>query len=168
MPDAPLALALRAAAGAICAGFCSFLRQRFVVWAGRGIYLSAARGLRHGTTNMNTLVSLGTGVAFFYSAYATIWPAPGRQVYFDAVLLILGFLLLGKALEGARQTPRPGRARLSLPTASPQPPAASATAETIVPLEEIQPGDSVLSCLENASRWMRRFLKAAPPWTNRC
>ncbi len=48
---------------------------------------------------MNTLVSLGTGVAFAYSAYATIWPAVGRQVYFDAVLLIIGFLLLGKALE---------------------------------------------------------------------
>ena len=38
-------------------------------------------------------------MAFLYSAYATIWPAPDREVYFDAVLLILGFLLLGKALE---------------------------------------------------------------------
>ena len=71
-----------------------------VAWAGRGIYASAMRALRHGTTNMNTLVSLGTGVAFAYSAYATIAPAPGRQVYFDAVLLIVGFLLLGKSLEG--------------------------------------------------------------------
>ena len=70
-----------------------------MAWAGRDIYVAAARGLRHGSTNMNTLVSLGTGVAFAYSAYATISPAPDRQVYFDAVLLILGFLLLGKALE---------------------------------------------------------------------
>ena len=69
-----------------------------VVWAGRSIYLSAIRALRHGATNMNTLVGLGTSVAFLYSAYATIWPAPGRDVYFDAVLLILGFLLLGKSL----------------------------------------------------------------------
>ena len=67
--------------------------------------LRLLRGLRHGSTNMNTLVSLGTGVAFAYSAYATIAPAPDRQIYFDAVLLILGFLLLGKALEGSRQTP---------------------------------------------------------------
>ena len=70
-----------------------------MAWAGRGIYLSAIRALRHGTTNMNTLVSLGTGVAFAYSAYATVWPAAGRQVYFDAVLLILGFLLTGQSLE---------------------------------------------------------------------
>jgi Cu+-exporting ATPase len=80
--------------------FLLILTAFFMAWAGRGIYLSAARGLRHGATNMNTLVSLGTGVAFAYSAYATIWPATGRQVYFDAVLLIIGFLLLGKSLEG--------------------------------------------------------------------
>ena len=80
--------------------FLLALTAAMMARAGRGIYMSAARGLRHGSTNMNTLVSLGTGVAFIYSAYATIWPAPGRQVYFDAVLLIIGFLLLGKALEG--------------------------------------------------------------------
>ena len=68
-----------------------------VLWAGSGIYLNAWRALRHGSTNMNTLVSLGTGVAFAYSAYATIAPGPGRNVYFDAVLLIVGFLLLGKS-----------------------------------------------------------------------
>ena len=70
-----------------------------MVWAGGSIFANAARGLRHGTTNMNTLVALGTSVAFLYSAFATIRPAANRQVYFDAVLLILGFLLLGKALE---------------------------------------------------------------------
>ncbi len=67
-----------------------------LVWAGRPIFANAARGLRHGTTNMNSLVSLGTGVAFLYSAFATIAPGNGKQVYFDAVLLILGFLLLGQ------------------------------------------------------------------------
>lgn len=79
--------------------FLLILTAVVMTWAGRGIYTSAIRALRHGATNMNTLVSLGTAVAFAYSAYATIAPAPGRQVYYDAVLLILGFLLLGKALE---------------------------------------------------------------------
>jgi Cu+-exporting ATPase len=114
------------------------------VWAGRGIYLSAARGLRHGATNMNTLVSLGTGVAFLYSAYATLWPAPDRQVYFDAVLLILGFLLLGKALE----TRAKRRALAALDSLSRLRPATARRirdgVEAVVPLEEIQPGDSVL------------------------
>jgi Cu+-exporting ATPase len=113
-------------------------------WAGRGIYLSAIRALRHGSTNMNTLVSLGTAVAYAYSAFATLRPAAGRNVYFDAVLLILGFLLLGKALE-ARAKRRALEALNSLSRLRP------VTArrvvegvETVVPLEEIRPGDDVL------------------------
>ena len=124
--------------------FLLILTAFFMAWAGRSIYLSAARGLRHGTTNMNTLVSLGTGVAFAYSAYATIWPAAGREVYFDAVLLILGFLLLGKALEARAKR----RALAALDSLSRLKPATARRirdgAETIVPLEEIKPGDSVL------------------------
>ena len=68
------------------------------IWAGGAIYVSAWRALLHRETNMNTLVSLGTGVAFLDSAYETLW-GHGGPVYFDSVLLILGFLLLGKWLE---------------------------------------------------------------------
>jgi P-type Cu+ transporter len=115
-----------------------------LVWAGRGIYASAWKSLLRGTTNMNTLVSLGTGVAFAWSAYATRWPAPGRQLYFDAVLLIIGFLLLGKALEvRAKQ-----RALSALDALSRVRPASARRivngAQTIVPLDEIEPGDLVL------------------------
>ena len=114
-----------------------------VAWAGRGIYVSAISALRHGTTNMNTLVSLGTGVAFAYSAYATIAPGPGRSVYFDAVLLIVEFLLLGKSLEG-RATRRALAALNALSRLKP----VSARrivdgVETVVPLEEVKPGDSI-------------------------
>jgi Cu+-exporting ATPase len=124
--------------------FLLILTAGLMAWAGRGIYLSAARSLRHGTTNMNTLVSLGTGVAFIYSAYATLWPATGRQVYFDAVLLILGFLLLGKSLEGRAKR----RALAALDALSRLRPATARRVrdgvETIVPLEEIQTGESIL------------------------
>lgn len=113
-------------------------------WAGRSIFSSAVRGLRHGTTNMNTLVALGTSVAFAYSAFATLWPGPGRQVYFDAVLLILGFLLLGKALEARAKR----RALAALDSLSRLRPVTARRivdgVETIVPLDEIRPGDSVL------------------------
>ena len=115
-----------------------------LAWAGRGIYASAVRALRHGATNMNTLVALGTSVAFVYSAYATLAPAPGRAVYFDAVLLILGFLLLGKALE-ARAKRRALSALQSLIQLRP------AKARQLVdgievetPLEEIRPGDKIV------------------------
>jgi P-type Cu+ transporter len=115
-----------------------------VAWAGRGIYVSAVSALLHGTTNMNTLVSLGTGVAFAYSAYATIAPAPGRQVYFDAVLLIVGFLLLGKSLESRARR----RALSALDSLSRLRPVNARRivdgVESVVPLEEVRPGDSIV------------------------
>ncbi|HEY3704567.1 MAG TPA: heavy metal translocating P-type ATPase [Terracidiphilus sp.] len=115
-----------------------------LVWAGRPIYVNAWRGLLHRTTNMNTLVSLGTGVAFLYSAYATLLPRTGGQVYFDAVLLILGFLLLGKALEARAKK----RALAALDSLSRMKPVTARRVidevQTLVPLDEIRPGDSVL------------------------
>ena len=120
------------------------LTAAVVGWAGRGIYLSALRALRHGATNMNTLVGLGTSVAFAYSAYATLWPAPGRDVYFDAVLLIVGFLLLGKSLEARAKR----RALAALDSLSRLRPVTARRivdgVQTVVPLSEIQPGDNVL------------------------
>jgi Cu+-exporting ATPase len=115
-----------------------------VAWAGREIYVSAIRALGHGATNMNTLVSLGTGVAFAYSAFATIAPAPARQVYFDAVLLIVGFLLLGKSLEGRAKR----RALAALDSLSRLRPVSARRivdgVETVVPLEEVRTGDSIV------------------------
>ena len=108
-----------------------------MVWAGGSIFRSAVRGLRHGTTNMNTLVALGTSVAFGYSAYSTVWPARDHAVYFDAVLLILGFLLLGKALE-ARAKHRALSALHSLSHLRPLHARRIVDGvETLVPLDEI-------------------------------
>jgi Cu+-exporting ATPase len=73
--------------------------------AGAPIYQRAWRAARHGTTNMHTLVALGTLAAFGYSAVATLWPELLTRhhirpdLYYDSVLFILGFLLLGNWLE---------------------------------------------------------------------
>lgn len=74
-------------------------------WAGWAIYRGAWKAAMHRTSNMNTLVSLGTVAAFLYSAIATVAPrllakhGIPPDVYYESVLLILGFLLLGKWLE---------------------------------------------------------------------
>jgi Cu+-exporting ATPase len=76
-----------------------------MVWGGGIIYKQAWTAAMHGGTNMNTLVALGTGAAFAYSVAAMFAPGlflrHGLQpaVYFDAVLLIIGFLLLGRWLD---------------------------------------------------------------------
>jgi Cu+-exporting ATPase len=114
-----------------------------LVWAGSPVFANAASGLRHGATNMNSMVSLGTGVAFLYSAFATVMPGNGKDVYFDAVLLILGFLLLGKTLEARAKR----RALAALDSLSRMRPSIARRIvdgiETVVPLEEIGVGDYI-------------------------
>ncbi len=69
------------------------------------VYQPAWRALLHRTTNMNTLVALGTLAALLYSATATLAPslfaAHGlhANVYYESVLFILAFLMLGRWLE---------------------------------------------------------------------
>ncbi len=44
-------------------------------WAGRRFYIAGARALWHRVPDMNSLVAVGTGAAFLYSAVATVWPS---------------------------------------------------------------------------------------------
>jgi P-type Cu+ transporter len=83
-----------------------FVLATFILgWAGRRFYVKAWSALRHKTADMNTLVALGTGAAFLYSAASTMAPrfflahgiAP--DVYFEAAILIVGLVLTGNALE---------------------------------------------------------------------
>ena len=116
-----------------------------VAWAGRGIYVSAMRALRHGTTNMNTLVSLGTGVAFAYSAYATLAPAPGRTGLLRCGAAdSLDFCCWARALKARAKR----RALAALDSLSRLRPVNARRivdgVETVVPLEEVRPGDSIV------------------------
>jgi Cu+-exporting ATPase len=76
-----------------------------MVWAGRRFYVKAWAALRHGTSDMNTLIALGTGAAFAYSALATFAPVFLRargvepEVYFEAVIFIIALVLTGNLLE---------------------------------------------------------------------
>lgn len=67
------------------------------ILVGSPFHLSALRGLRYGEVTMDTLISLGSSVAFFASQ-AVMAGYPGG-LYFDAVVLILFFVTLGRYLE---------------------------------------------------------------------
>ena len=75
-----------------------------VTYAGYPFFSSAWIALRHGSTDMNTLVALGVGSAFGYSAVAVLaptWIADSGMppVYFEAAALIVTFILVGRYLE---------------------------------------------------------------------
>ena len=83
-----------------------------LAWAGREIYRRAWKALRHRSADMNTLIALGTGSAFLYSLVATVAPSLfarngiAPDVYYEAVILIIGLVLAGRAIEARarRQT----------------------------------------------------------------
>jgi Cu+-exporting ATPase len=81
-------------------------------WAGRPIYQAAWVAARHGGTNMNTLIAVGTSVAYAYSAFVTLWPGLAlawgfpQNLYFETGVIIIALILLGRWLEARakRQT----------------------------------------------------------------
>jgi len=57
---------------------------------------SAWAAFKHHQANMNTLVAVGTSIAYFYSIFAMF---TGREVYFESAAFVTVFVLLGDAME---------------------------------------------------------------------
>ncbi|MDD5415658.1 MAG: heavy metal translocating P-type ATPase [Candidatus Daviesbacteria bacterium] len=74
-------------------------------WAGLTFYRAAIPAIKHRTANMDTLVALGTSVAFSYSAFVTAFPQVMQSIgiepatYFDVSTIIIGLILLGRYFE---------------------------------------------------------------------
>ncbi len=74
-------------------------------WVGRQFFEGAWKALKHKTSDMNTLIAVGTGAAFIYSVLVTFVPslftAEGltAEVYFDTAGVIIVLILLGRFLE---------------------------------------------------------------------
>src|SRR5713226_5840748 len=122
------------------------------LWAGALFHRGALEAARHRTTNMDTLVSLGTTVAFGYSVIATI-ALPGRPTYYDVAVLIITLIAVGKYLELAGRA-RAGAAIEALAELQPRTAHLMARATAgqrgdpaaaiDVPAEALRPGDIVL------------------------
>ncbi|MBC7796472.1 MAG: copper-translocating P-type ATPase [Pyrinomonadaceae bacterium] len=89
-----------------------------VVYCGGQFYRGAWIAFRHRAADMNTLIAIGTGTAFIYSIFATVFPQFFAQadrmpmsgtenmpqmanvpVYFEAASVIIALILLGRMLE---------------------------------------------------------------------
>lgn len=74
-------------------------------WAGFGFYRAAISALKHRSANMDTLVALGTSVAYGYSVFITLFPhvfgnlGIEPMAYFDISAIIIGLILLGRYFE---------------------------------------------------------------------
>ncbi|MBI4236764.1 MAG: copper-translocating P-type ATPase [Chloroflexi bacterium] len=118
-------------------------------WAGSQFYTGAWAALKHRTSNMNTLIAVGTSAAYVYSVVATFFPQLFHSsgvmpdVYYDTAIIITALILLGRYLE-ARARGRASDAIKKLMGMQ----ARSARvirngAEMELPIEQVLPGDVV-------------------------
>jgi P-type Cu+ transporter len=74
-----------------------------LVYSGWHFYTGAIKSLSLGQANMDTLIALGTGSAWFYSCividYSDTLPSLAKHAYFEAAVVILAFINLGTGLE---------------------------------------------------------------------
>jgi Cu2+-exporting ATPase len=82
-----------------------FLTLPVIGWFGRHFFSRAWKRAKHGGANMDTLVAIGTGSAFLFSAFNTFFPqflienniVP--HVYYEAAAVIISLILLGRYFE---------------------------------------------------------------------
>lgn len=74
-----------------------------MVIAGRHFFINAWRLAKNKDANMDSLIALGTGAAWLYSSIVVLvpdlFPHAARHVYYEASLMIIGFVNLGRFLE---------------------------------------------------------------------
>ena len=104
--------------------------------------------LRHRAADMNSLITLGTVAAYSYSALVTfaphLLPANVREVYFEAVGVILTLILLGRLIEARAKagTGEAIRALLGLQARTARVVRDGVEAE--IPIEEVVVGDEIV------------------------
>ncbi len=128
-----------------------------VLWCGWPFFQRGWASIVNRSTNMFTLIAMGTGVAYVYSLVATVFPGifpasfrtPGAMggrpdVYFEASAAIVTLVLLGQVLElrARGRTSSAIRALLDLSPKMARLMAADGT-ERDIPLEQVKPGDKL-------------------------
>ncbi len=119
-------------------------------WVGWQFYVGFWKAARHKTSDMNTLIAVGTSAAYLYSLIATFLPhlfmAKGLMldVYFDTSAAIIVLILLGRFLE-ARAKGRTSEAIKKLIGLQPKTARVVRNGEEIdIPVGEVAPGDIVV------------------------
>lgn len=115
-----------------------------LLFPGRSLLIDGGRSLLQGMPNMNTLVGLGTVSTYLASCFALFVPNLGWECFFEEPVMLLGFILLGRTLEGkARNRASAALEKLVLL----QPLIArligkQENSETIeIPVEQVKPGE---------------------------
>jgi P-type Cu+ transporter len=112
-------------------------------WAGWRFYKGLWDAIKAKTSNMDTLIAIGTSAAYLYSAVVTLLPGffPFENVYFETAAIIITLILIGRLLETRTKEKASNAVRKLLDL---QPRMANVIRngkEVQVPVEEVQEGE---------------------------
>ncbi|PTL93279.1 Cu+ exporting ATPase [Halomonas litopenaei] len=118
-----------------------------LAFPGRAFFVGAWKALRHHQANMDTLIALGTGTAWLYSMAVVVaapWlPQAARGLYFEASSMIIGLVLLGKALELRAQGRTSDALHRLLDLQSQSARVVREEGELDLPIDEVRQGDLI-------------------------
>lgn len=126
------------------------LASAVLFWCGGDFFKNAWKAFKRHTATMDTLVAIGTGAAYFYSLFATVFPgfftSAGLMpdVYYEAAAVITTLILLGKLFENRAkgQTSEAIRKLIGLQARDAK--VIRDGKEVNVPILEVQIGDVIL------------------------
>jgi len=118
------------------------LASAAVLWPSWPFFVAAWRALKNGVLNMAVLVVLSVGTGYVFSVGATFFFA-GAQFY-EAVAVLLAFILLGHWLEMRARAGASDAIRALMDLAPPMATVIRAGQEIEVPTAEVVAGDTVL------------------------
>ena len=119
------------------------------VWAGKEFYTATWAALKHGATNMNTLVAVGTSVAFGYSAFVVLWPHLAERwqipyhLYFESAVIIIALILMGRWMEARAKKSTGDAIRALAGLNSPTARVLRNGIEQDIPTEDVMVGDVI-------------------------
>ncbi|MCY7417913.1 MAG: heavy metal translocating P-type ATPase [Chloroflexi bacterium] len=123
-------------------------------YCGAPFYRGAIRALRHGSTDMNTLIAVGTSAAYLYSLAAILFPSffmaaglgmdGAPPLYFDTAAVIIVLILLGRYLEARARSHTSDAIKRLIALAPRTARVIRGSMESDVPIEDVRVGDIVV------------------------
>jgi Cu+-exporting ATPase len=119
-------------------------------WAGWQFYRGFWLALKHRTSDMNTLIAVGTSAAYIYSTVITFFPKLFRAggldlgVYFDTSAMIITLILLGKLLEAIAKGQTSSAIKRLMGLQAKTARVVRNGQEIDIPVEEVRKGDGVI------------------------
>ncbi|MEH2065497.1 MAG: heavy metal translocating P-type ATPase [Nostoc sp.] len=126
------------------------LASAVLFWCGADFFKNAWKAFKRHTATMDTLVAMGTGAAYFYSLFATVFPgfftSAGLMpdVYYEAAAVITTLILLGKLFENRAKAQTSEAIRKLIGLQARDAKVIRDGKEVNVPIQEVQIGDVIL------------------------